>query len=240
MRGDALRHAGYLNRELHYILDYELWVRLGHMGKLAYLPGPVANFRQHETSKSVADGCKFMLEHLRLLEEWPDVRDILSEGEIAQAFRYFHLKAAMEFVLAQDAKQAAHHFSLAFREGVWPSGDLASQAEAVLGQHGLGGQGVLGSAAGFPTFGRALRRTRPRYMGRRLWRRVAQRYYMQQVFRGWEAQHVRELKPHLVRGIWYDPSWLRNRGVWSIGAEAFLGAKLAGQLRSLSRRIRAG
>jgi glycosyltransferase involved in cell wall biosynthesis len=237
MRSEALRQVGYLNRELHYIMDWELWVRLSRIGELQVMSGRVANFRRHETSKSVADGYKFMLEHLRWLEEWPHLREVLSEAEIGQAFRYFHLRAAIEYVLAEDEGEAARHFSLAFRDRVWPHGDLDSEAEFVSRARGLNGQAVLGTRAGYATLGRALRKTIPLVMGLRLWRQVASGYDMQQMFRCHEAGHVRELRPHLVRGIWHDPSWLLNRGVWSIGANAFLGTSLAGRLRSLTRRL---
>ena len=45
---------------------------------------------------------------------------------------------------------------------------------------------------------------------------------------------VRHCLPYVVR---YNPPLLRNKGVWSIGAEAMLGPRIAGLLRKLVRRL---
>lgn len=51
-----------------------------------------------------------------------------------------------------------------------------------------------------------------------------------------ELGNVPNARYCLARAIRHDPSWLRNRGVWSIGVEALLGDRLVGWLR---RRVRA-
>jgi len=175
---------------------------------------------------------------LHWLEEWPHLRETLSEAEIAQAFRCFRLRAAIEYVLADDEKQAARYFSLAFCDGIWTDSDFALQGKYVSCAQGLNGQNVLGSGTGYVALARVLRNTSPTFMGRRLWHQIASNYHMQQVFRDHASGCDRELRPHLVKGIWHNPSWLLNRGVWSIGGDAFLGVRLVGQLRSLARRLR--
>jgi glycosyltransferase involved in cell wall biosynthesis len=51
------RKVGPLDPTFHFAMDYDLWVRLARITTLHYFPGLWANFRLHDTGKSVvADG----------------------------------------------------------------------------------------------------------------------------------------------------------------------------------------
>ena len=70
----------------------------------------------------------------------------------------------------------------------------------------------------------------------RLVRQEVARDYLADVFGAGERDKL-DVRRSLLKGLVYDPSWLRHAGVWSIGVEAFVGAKLASCLRSLAKPL---
>jgi GT2 family glycosyltransferase len=52
-RGEALR-SGALDESLWYTADWDLWLRLGRLGPVRYLPASLAAFRVHPGSQTVA------------------------------------------------------------------------------------------------------------------------------------------------------------------------------------------
>jgi len=51
-RRAAMQSCGWLNEDLHYTMDYELWLRLGRRHQLHVLNQDLAAFRVHDASKS--------------------------------------------------------------------------------------------------------------------------------------------------------------------------------------------
>lgn len=51
-RRSAIEQVGLLDRELHWAMDYDLWLRLGRLSDPIILDRPLARFRLHATSKS--------------------------------------------------------------------------------------------------------------------------------------------------------------------------------------------
>lgn len=58
MRHEALKRAGYLNEKLHYIMDWELWIRLSRFGKIRHLPDKLSCARVHPEAKTQSSGIK--------------------------------------------------------------------------------------------------------------------------------------------------------------------------------------
>ncbi|MBJ6727297.1 glycosyltransferase family 2 protein [Geomesophilobacter sediminis] len=54
-RKEAFLAVGGLDATLHFAMDYDLWVRIARRFPCRYLPKPLANYRLHETSKTVSD-----------------------------------------------------------------------------------------------------------------------------------------------------------------------------------------
>jgi len=50
----ALEAVGGLDPSLHYVMDYDLWVRLSREFELAYVPEFLSTFRLHDESKTVS------------------------------------------------------------------------------------------------------------------------------------------------------------------------------------------
>jgi len=71
------------------------------------------------------------------------------------------------------------------------------------------------------------------------WKTLALRkIYPTLLFESQKVGDIRRVRHFWLKTVQYDPSWLRNRGVWSIGVDAFLGRRVAGWLRGLGRKAR--
>lgn len=238
MRAWALKAAGYVDPAYHYIMDYELWVRLGLLGELVYVPGPVASFRHHTSSKSVTVGARFAEETLNWLAAREKFVPLLDDGEYAEVLRRQNINAAMEYLLAGEEERAVEHVKTALAAGIYPFGDVETLATRMADFSGLGGQSMHDDWRWVEALGRALYLALPRPRARALWRRVASRYHMHFVFRDDWQRCLPETRSHLIRGVMYDPRWLRNPGVISIGLEVLGGHRPAGELRRAASRVR--
>lgn len=60
-------NVGGLNLDLHYAMDYDLWIRIAKIRKVEYLPTFLSTYRLHKESKTVSDehALKFQDEQLR-------------------------------------------------------------------------------------------------------------------------------------------------------------------------------
>jgi GT2 family glycosyltransferase len=62
MRRAVLERAGFLNEALHYVMDHDLWLRMGLVAPMAYLPVPMAALRWHSAAKTAKAMSKFARE----------------------------------------------------------------------------------------------------------------------------------------------------------------------------------
>jgi len=70
VRRSALDRIGLLEEQLHYLMDYELWIRLALLGgQIARIDGPLALYRVHEEAKTEAGSLR-SVEERRLLHRW--------------------------------------------------------------------------------------------------------------------------------------------------------------------------
>ncbi len=58
-RRKVLKEVGYLDENLHYVMDYDYWIRIGRKFEIRKMPGVLANFRMWGTSKTVGSQYKF-------------------------------------------------------------------------------------------------------------------------------------------------------------------------------------
>ena len=68
IRKDVLLACGGLDLDLHYALDYDLWLRLGLLGPLVYLPGIRGAFRHLPDAKSAAGFARMAQETFEVVE----------------------------------------------------------------------------------------------------------------------------------------------------------------------------
>ena len=65
-RGALWQQVGPLDTSFYFAMDYDLWVRLARLAPLQYYPHLWANFRLHDTGKSVVDDDRCWPEMLRV------------------------------------------------------------------------------------------------------------------------------------------------------------------------------
>jgi len=65
-RASLWKQVGPLDPTFYFAMDYDLWIRLARISKLHYYPRLWANFRLHETGKSVSEDERCWPEMLRI------------------------------------------------------------------------------------------------------------------------------------------------------------------------------
>ncbi len=228
----AWRQAGGMDERYRCILDFDLWVRLSLAGSLYYSPGCTASFRLHQASKTLSNQMAFTEEYLTWFAESPYLAGVQSTEQRLEALQRIHIRAAQAYLACGDTAGAGSHFREALQSGCWPYGSLESLAERLA--YSQSHQERLGqlNRARWSALHRALRAVVPRRLGEQLWRRVVSLTHIQSLFRLYKTQ-TGEARTHFFKGIYYNPGWLRNRGVLSIGVELFLGQRFTGWLRRL-------
>ncbi len=68
MRREPLFEVGLLDARLHYVMDYDLWLKLGIAHRIAHIEAIQANFRIGETSKSLSRIDRFLPEVLQVFD----------------------------------------------------------------------------------------------------------------------------------------------------------------------------
>ncbi len=83
-RAELYRQVGPLSLSLFFGFDYDLWVKLAKISQIRYLPRLWANFRLHESGKSIIndDRC------------YPDMIRV-REREVGRGFSWLHLRYAI-------------------------------------------------------------------------------------------------------------------------------------------------
>src|SRR5206468_5280232 len=66
IRASVFEQIGYLDERLHYVMDYELWLRASRATELRWLDATLAQFRVHDASKTTSQWHGF----------WPESRRI--------------------------------------------------------------------------------------------------------------------------------------------------------------------
>lgn len=69
-RKALLEKYGYLDESLNYVMDYELWIRLGQYSKFKQIDNFVANHRFHRSSKTQSEFIKFIPEIKRVRKKY--------------------------------------------------------------------------------------------------------------------------------------------------------------------------
>jgi len=86
---DALRKVGGIRQDLHYVMDWELYLRLSlqlrDQLRAATIPAMIAHALQHPEAKTVRHSVRFRIEVLQVLDE---IRETLSVDEALGVRRY--------------------------------------------------------------------------------------------------------------------------------------------------------
>ncbi len=68
MRREPLRRVGFLDADYHFLLDHHLWLRIGEIAAIKYVPEVWAGARHHRAAKNVARAAEFSTEVFQILE----------------------------------------------------------------------------------------------------------------------------------------------------------------------------
>jgi glycosyltransferase involved in cell wall biosynthesis len=80
IRRRVLDKIGMLDETLHYVMDFDYWLRAGIEHNFAYLPAPLAKLRIHAQAKSSADLGRFGAELIKIYHQFfasPNLPDSL-------------------------------------------------------------------------------------------------------------------------------------------------------------------
>lgn len=110
LRKEVLVKVGYLDTNLHFAMDHDLWCRVGLRYKVKYIPQLMASFRICPGTKSVSEPSKFGYEHIYIIDkifsnyEFP--RELKYKN---QAYSYSYLKMGLTYHSQRQMKQARRY-----------------------------------------------------------------------------------------------------------------------------------
>jgi glycosyltransferase involved in cell wall biosynthesis len=107
LRREVIATVGILNANLHYAMDYDLWLRVGLRFKIKYIPKFLATARLHPTAKTVAVPINSFLESLHVVEQFFS-QDLPPEISVlkSKTFAAHYLRKADFFFRIGEMSQA--------------------------------------------------------------------------------------------------------------------------------------
>ena len=232
VRREWLERVGGFDETLHRAEDWDLWLRLAHAGcPRAWVEQVVCCYRMH-SGQSVRDGYALRQGVFAVLDKFfarPDVPD-----DIRARRDYIYAVAHMRAAGREYSTNQAEHAKRDLECALALAPDLLGEAGEPLLTELLAWADAPGTVdpgacmkrlfANLPESAAALHGFRRKALSRRA---------MRSFFQAHEVGDRRTVRNSTFHGIVNDPAWLLNRGVWSIGVEAFLGPRVAGWLRRL-------
>ena len=117
LRREVLDEVGYLDTNLHFAMDFDLWIRIGLEFKVEHISQFLANFRRCSGTKSMDEAYKFAPELLYILDKiFADPR--LPEEIRAlrrRAYSLAHFKFCADYLSQRQIKVARKHLVKAIR-----------------------------------------------------------------------------------------------------------------------------
>jgi glycosyltransferase involved in cell wall biosynthesis len=197
----AMNAIDGIDHKLDYVMDHALWLCIGLVGELKYLPGPAANFRKHIASKGVTAGYAFLKEWLGWLSEWDDLDQVLLEGDQVEMFRRQHIVAALYAIFEGNQLAAVHHFNISLKDGVWPYGDIDKLVQKIVRFGGMGGHTMADSWDRYRSLHRVIDQVEPVQMGRQLWQCVAAKYQIRRNNKSFLGRIIGKMKSIIARRL---------------------------------------
>lgn len=219
IRREVIRAVGDYDQDLAPSEDYDLWLRIAEVTRLANLPEALYRYRRHPKSASSTWRYLQMQNKAIALERAMERRhsgNTPQEGRRLLA-RDFLRAATIGFFSGEKEKaRGSLERARAWAPEMTESGTLV---EDVVGRYLLREPIPDAPAVCKAIFSELLPPTRHL---NRLQSQIAARLHMQRVFEG-SAQSVNgSRREHLWAAVREDPRWLLNRGVWAIGIRELL------------------
>ena len=227
------------DEKLRQAEDWDLWLRLAYAGcPMAWIRQPVCVYRLHKSSMTgnAAAHKRYLLLMLDKFFQQPDLpADLRSLEQITYA--KMRLQGAVREYRVAQIEEAVEDVAQAFR--IPSTTDLTELQEFFLQ--------LIVAWAGHPLT------TDPNEYIDRVFdnlpanvaylrtrrRETLARFSMSHFFRASENQDWPEVRRMFTRSITNDPSWLANRGVWSIMGSAVFGPQSMNRLSSVTKALHA-
>ncbi len=122
IRREAIVRAGWLDESLHYLMDYDLFLRIGLEGNVKQTPATLSAMRLHADAKSLSALKGFGSEMVKVIER------IFDSGQLptnllayrSEALRKALLYAASTSYWGGDAKQSRAWLTKCWQNVSWP------------------------------------------------------------------------------------------------------------------------
>ena len=232
MRRDTWGKVGPLDESLHYTMDFEYWARILSQGKCVRIPYVLATYRKIPGTKSFSRPDLSADESLRTMRRFMmEVPDLFPTREIRERMVAQALwESGVIHYFLGDAKRGLSLLQQAVAQDGTLKSNPQSLADPIVGS--LIKQMDFESQVNWGQILRLFCEAPLGLLSRlRLIPYVLGTTHMTLAFRYYEQQCIGKVRRNLPLGVCYMPRWLMNRGVWSIGIEAFLGKPVADLLR---------
>jgi glycosyltransferase involved in cell wall biosynthesis len=249
-RRECLDYVGLYREAFHYAQDYDLWLRISEKYEIAFMPEPLVKIRFNCDSIS-AQKKAYQKAYVNLALELSKQRrtmgkDILEESLDRGKFDLDYLfKLTPESEAQMHLKTACKHYLIgefpraqkSFTDAITHFPRLLKDTELVLQQiidFGFSCATGLDSRRGaiqfiervfsnLPPSGESLSRLKSK---------AKARVYITSAFESYHIGNLSQARRNVQRAILSDPSWLRNRGVWSIFFRSLVGMRHSKQKKS--------
>jgi glycosyltransferase involved in cell wall biosynthesis len=219
-RRACLDAAGLYDESLEPAEDYDLWLRMAEVTRLAKLPDTLISYRRHADSVSNRRAADQQLQLATIFEKAYQRR---FGPNLSPAWRS---KLGLEFFQAAIALYLAERASVAagvLERALDYDPSLLDSVEP-LEQFLAGFRNLLPADPPIEfceSLFASLLRGLP--AAERLRARMLSRLHMREVFEGLHEGNPSRIDRHLWSGLRLDPSWLLNRGVLAVSGRSLLG-----------------
>jgi glycosyltransferase involved in cell wall biosynthesis len=138
LRRESVERVGMLDESLHFVMDYDLWLRLGTRARLKYLRGEMSRARLHGGAKTLSSAPRFGEELASVFERLvasPDFPRTLSP-KIKSILGNAFIHAASYCFWGGETRRARHYLARAWRQTPFPQ----NRSFWRLGLFSLGGR----------------------------------------------------------------------------------------------------
>jgi len=227
----CLDDVGLFNEQL-VNSDWELFIRIAATYPVGFLPEPLAAYRLHGHNMSLTASPETKLQRrLAVIETVFRERTCADPGLRTEAHARVQWQAVLDYCTAGRVDEARRHLEAtrALLNGALPvDGDELIATVVAYALHSCRG-----------TLDKKIRFVRDVFatVAPRRERKAIAQFHIGRAFTCRLRGDVRGVRRCLASALWHDPGWLCNRGVLSIGAEAFLPHGTSGKLRRLGRAL---
>lgn len=232
MRRACLDDVGWFNEGVIYH-DWELFIRIAARYPIGFISEPLAFYRIHARNISILDQAETKLERsLAVIDTVFSERTDVDPGLRDKALAAVYFAAVLDYCAAGQLGDAGHY--------------LENTRSLLNGSLPLEPEELIGRVVAYATYSfRGTQEEKVRFVravfsivAPSLEGKAVAHFHITDAF----ASHLRGNSPgarqHILQALGHDPGWLRNRGVLSIGAEAFLGPVATKKLRRLARTFK--